>query len=195
MSVSSLQLSDIDGLCDDLARRIRVHPFTPSWVLYIDRAGKYLGMKLAAHFRCTVSGISASREGARTKAMLRPILRLLPERLAHELRRIELASGFHAVNKSRHVRFLDVSPGLEDDIAVVDDAVDSGYSMLAVLDFLEARGYDRRKIVTVAVTVTGKQPIHRPDVSLYDYLVTFPWSVGSRHYDTYLEYERRMLRS
>jgi hypoxanthine phosphoribosyltransferase len=192
VDIPSLTLRDIDNLAIDLGERITSLKYSPTHILYIDRAGQYIGLKLAEFFRCGCSGISASREGNRLKEILRPFLKLLPEWTTHYLRKVELKSGVHVANKERHVRFLNEPPAIEAFIVVVDDAVDSGYSMYSVLRFMESMGYDKRRILTAAITVTGKQRVHQPDVCIYDHLITFPWSVGSKYYDEYLRVEKRI---
>jgi hypoxanthine phosphoribosyltransferase len=189
--VPSLNLHDIDDLTNKIAERIRSLDFSPSCILYIDRAGKYIGLKLASLFCVKCFGISASREGSKVKNFVQPFLRFLPETIAHYLRKVELGSGFHSLRKSRNVKFIHSAPSKNDYIVVVDDAVDTGYSMLRVLEFLESLGYDRKNILTAVITVTGRHPVFLPDVYLYEYLITFPWSIGSRHYDEYIEFERQ----
>jgi hypoxanthine phosphoribosyltransferase len=195
VSIPTLRLIDIDNLATELGTRIRAFDFSPSCIVYIDRAGRYIGLRLADFFHCKCLGVSAARKGGRTKEIFRLFLKPLPESVTHFLRRIEVGSGFHAVNKERHVKFIGPTPGIEDYIVVVDDAVDSGYSMSSVVKFLESFGCNRKRILTTAITVAGRRPIHRPDIFIYDHLITFPWSVGSRYYDEYIEHENRNLRA
>ncbi len=62
------------------------------------------------------------------------------------------------------------------DILVVDDAVDSGTTMLAVVAALR-RAVPAARIHTAAITVTTPDPLIRPDTALYtDTLIRFPWA-------------------
>lgn len=66
-------------------------------------------------------------------------------------------------------------------VLVVDDAVDSGVTMKAVVDALRAEAPEAR-IVTAALTVTTPHPVFRPDVALFSdsVLLRFPWSLDYR---------------
>lgn len=61
-------------------------------------------------------------------------------------------------------------------ILIVDDAVDSGATMLAVKQAVES-GVQEAEIYCAAITITTDNPVFRPEVSLYqNVLIRFPWS-------------------
>lgn len=61
-------------------------------------------------------------------------------------------------------------------ILVVDDAVDSGATMQAVVGAVK-KANPAAHVVTAAVVVTTKTPVVRPDFHLYDkVLIRFPWA-------------------
>lgn len=65
-------------------------------------------------------------------------------------------------------------------ILVVDDAVDSGESLAAVLAALKALSPEAQ-IRSAAITVTTASPVASPDYSIYSrILVRFPWSKDYR---------------
>ncbi len=188
----SIRLAELPQEVERLAGHIREAGYAVSHVFYIECAGRWLGEELARRLGCSCSGVIAARKGNRLKQSLAPVLSLLPMSVAHELRRLELASGFHAATPQRGVSFSSAPPAPgAGHMAVIDDAVDSGHSMLAVLDFLERHGFPRNQIVTVALTVTGKSPVYRPMVALYDRLLTLPWSPGSQDWQAYRDWLRR----
>lgn len=62
-------------------------------------------------------------------------------------------------------------------VLLVDDAIDSGHTMQKVLAAInEIKG--ERDVKTAAITVTTKNPLVRPDYSLYNNLtlIRFPWA-------------------
>jgi len=63
-------------------------------------------------------------------------------------------------------------------ILVVDDAVDSGATLAAVVEMLGADGCNKKEVASAVLTVTTANPAARPDYTLYDNrtLLRFPWS-------------------
>jgi hypoxanthine phosphoribosyltransferase len=66
-------------------------------------------------------------------------------------------------------------------ILIVDDAVDSGVTMAAVRDAINAVANPAAGIKIAAITVTTPNPLVEPDFSLYRYvLCRFLWSLDSK---------------
>ena len=64
-----------------------------------------------------------------------------------------------------------------DYVLIVDDAVDSGYSLAHVYQYIQ-EGSDNKTIETFSVTVTRKKPIILPTYSIFNtVLIRFPWSM------------------
>ena len=64
---------------------------------------------------------------------------------------------------------------------IVDDAIDSGHSMLCVYDMIR-HVYPCSDIYTAVFTTTQKQPVCTADFSAYsDTLVRFPWSLDGKY--------------
>ncbi len=62
-------------------------------------------------------------------------------------------------------------------ILIVDDAIDSGATMKAVLDLVRKEANSACTIKTAAITVTTDTPLIQPDYILYNnVLCRFPWS-------------------
>lgn len=64
-------------------------------------------------------------------------------------------------------------------ILIVDDAVDSGATLEAVVRAIKSSAPDDADIRTAVITVTTKSPIIRPDYYIYNdnTLIRFPWSM------------------
>jgi len=67
-----------------------------------------------------------------------------------------------------------------DQVWIVDDAVDSGASMKAVVDDLSFK-INKLRIKTLSVVVTQENPIFMPDLYLFqNVLIRFPWSLDGK---------------
>ena len=64
-------------------------------------------------------------------------------------------------------------------VLIVDDAVDSGATMLAVAEALREANPEA-EIRTAAITVTTPKPLITPDYSMYKDLIRFPWSMDAK---------------
>lgn len=66
------------------------------------------------------------------------------------------------------------------DILIVDDAVDTGLTLLAVVNFLKVHTNNKVKIVSLCATLTTENPTYRPDFYLFkNKLLRFPWSLDA----------------
>ena len=71
--------------------------------------------------------------------------------------------------------------GADARILVVDDAVDSGATLLAVTDALRGYMHPDAALKSAALTVTTSRPLIQPDYLMYRHvLCRFPWSLDFR---------------
>lgn len=182
-TVIDVDLTGLGKMSRDLAKTVQKSGFKPEHILYVERAGLLVGFEMAAFFGCGISGILSRRSGSSAKSKIKLILRLLPRFVTHFLRRLELKSNIHGVKKERRISCENEMPPRGKRILLVDDALDTGHSLVAVLDFLMAHGYRRKDIRVAVLTTTGTTPVLRADFSLLDQVVcAFPWSYDSRQY-------------
>lgn len=133
--------------------------------------------------RCDVS---ARRRGTVRKSQLRlhGVTSKLPLRMRNQLRSVEhhvrVLSQMHSPPErdigcsSLAVQAIESA----ERILVVDDAVDSGQTLKAVLDLVRALGYG--EVRSAALTVTFPAPVVEPDFWLYrGVLLRFPWSMDA----------------
>lgn len=132
--------------------------------------------------------------GAKSRIKVLPmVLRHLPRPVVDRLRVAEhrlLSQRRRGRNQQQHVdsnelaqicRFLDNAPR-NATVLVVDDAVDSGVTLAAVLRRLRDQCRPDLAIRSAVVTVTLNNPLAEPDYTLYrGVLCRFPWSFDAAH--------------
>ena len=183
-SIEDVSLAKLRSYSYELALKIKESGYVPNHVLCVERAGLLVGYEIASFFNCTISGIYSSRSGHFLKSKVRIILRYLPRAVTHLLRDIEFKSKVHTIKSERSVYIESQLPPKGKKILLVDDAIDTGYSLKAVLDFLIAKGYRKDDIKTAVLTTTQNDVICRADISLFDQVsFAFPWSYDSKEYD------------
>ena len=183
-SIEDVSIAELRNYSHELALKIKESGYVPNHVLCVERAGLLVGYEIASFFNCTMSGIYSSRSGHSLKSRAKIILRYLPRTITHLLRNIEFKSKVHEIKKDRHVYIENQLPPKGNKILLVDDAIDTGYSLKAVLDFLIAKGYCKDDIKIAVLTTTQNDVICRADISLFDHVsFAFPWSYDSKEYD------------
>jgi hypoxanthine phosphoribosyltransferase len=181
--VKDVNLSKLKEHSILLAKKVHETEYIPEHVLYVERVGLFPGTEIAKFFGCPISGIAASRSGTSVKSRLKIILRYLPRPITHFLRNLEIKSNMHGIKKERNVYVANRMPPKGKKLLVVDDAIDTGNSLKAVVDFLLEREYEPKNIRKAVLTTTAEKPIYRADISLFESCFAFPWSYDSREYN------------
>ena len=183
MKIEDIGLSKLTEYSLMLAEKVSESGYVPEHVLYVERVGLFPGHEIANHFNCGISGIHSSRSGTSIKSTAKSFLRYLPRPVTHLLRNFEFKSNVHGVKKERNVTIESEFPPIEKRVLVVDDAIDTGYSMKAVVDFLIENGYAEDKITTAVLITTQENPLWKANISLFNQTsFSFPWSYDSREY-------------
>jgi hypoxanthine phosphoribosyltransferase len=166
-----------------LAERVQQSGFKPDVLLYVETAGLHVAYPMRSVFSCPVSGIVAKRKGQTLKADLKIVLRHLPRPLTHSLRTMELKSQIHRVNKNRQISCECEPFPADGHLLIVDDAVDTGYTLFQIHQYLWSQGIRTERIKTAALTQTLSDPIVKPDFVLFrNTILTFPWSCDSQQF-------------
>lgn len=190
--IDIVNLEKLKVFSNKLAKKVKNSDFNPEHILYIERAGLFIAREIANSLNCNISGIYASRRGSSIKSKINIILRCLPKRITDFLRRIEEQSNLRGAQKERNVYMKGNLPPYDKNILIVDDAIDTGYSILAVIDFLVSRGYQKSKIRAAVITTTRNNPEYHTDFSLfYNTSFAFPWSYTSKEYKLCWEMHKR----
>ena len=183
LSIKSLAAESRE-LAEDIGKT-----YQPDLVIYIARGGYLIGEEMAVYFQVPLVGIHAEREGGGLKDKVAPILRLLPSWLTKILREMELSSGVHKVKTERHVYwdeadFKRVKKQGITNILLVDDSVDTGYSMAQVKNKVQEDFGDVVTVKTAAINVwTKSEAICPTDYRSYtDTIIATPMSKDSQEY-------------
>ena len=136
--------------------------------------------------KCSVSYLRASRSKVATegKGWRSFIVPYIPTVFANIMRKIEsLCREFiYVVKKTTAHRHLQVSSDCllaingSKVICIIDDAIDTGSSMLHVSELVSKQNRDA-VVITAVITQTFSDPLVVPNVALYhNVLIRFPWS-------------------
>lgn len=186
-----LEIRDIQRLSIQLAKKVDKEP---ELVAFIAKGSFLIGKTIADYFNTPLLEISAVRLGNKMKAVLHPVLRLLPRRIKLWLRRMELKSGIHEKNSQRDAT-INAPTGLLkkcQTILLVDDSVDTGHTIISAKEkLLEEFPTAEVLIASFFVQEASKKRV-TVDYTLWENRIfSAPWSNDSREHEKYIaEYHR-----
>ena len=181
--IKDINLEQIEEYSLHLAHKVGNSGWIPDHILYVERAGLFIGHAVSDYFDCSISGIYCGRTGTFFKSKIKIVLRLLPRVVTHLLREIEIKSKIHSMYEDRKVYIEGLYPPQDKNLLIVDDAIDTGYSAENIFSFLLGNGYHKEQIKIAVLTNTYRDSACRADISLFDQVkFAFPWSYDSREY-------------
>lgn len=176
--VITLRSSQFTNACGRLQLAIEADGFSPDAVLAIARDGVFVAELMfqgVPHFNVRLSRPSTSLKGA----LFRRIVKLLPLWLLNRLRIWESNRLEHRQRSAEKNLEIPALPDLSAyrRVLVVDDAVDSGTTLAAVMRSV-AGNYPDMELRSAAITVTTRHPVMQPTYALYRdlTLIRFPWA-------------------
>lgn len=189
MKVITITHEEFADMCSLLASRVADAGMTPDVIIGIKRGGSYVADRLCPYFPCAKrADVEMRRHSTKIKShkIIRTILRCLPHLLLNVARIIEsyctryrpLAGRIGEISLPEDVSDL-LSYGPRR-VLVVDDAIDSGATMVNVVGQLK-RLYPHCDISIGVITVTTPHPAIDADFRLYhdSTLIRFPWATDS----------------
>lgn len=183
MRVITVDNEKFGTLCTRLLYEVRSSGYEFDTVVAIARGGVKVAERIFGSRFYTVTG---QRSGTPLKRLLKPIISLLPRKVTSFLRIAEARLlgacnhfGSHKVAKTIEidVRLRSVLSEKNHRILIVDDAADSGETLLKVVESLRAFG-EGNEIRTAVITSTRKNQLISPDYTIYrdGTLIRFPWA-------------------
>lgn len=153
-------------------------PLTESAYRYLREKEFYVSI---GSLKCQRPSTSVKKSNTKIKALLKSCLPLLPKYVKNKLRVLEHSVLSRRRKADREIKRESIPDNLNDyDLVIlIDDAVDSGYSLSYVVDYIKNK-YGVTP-VTCVVTSTQSDPVLKADLSLYaNVLVRFPWSLDAK---------------
>jgi hypoxanthine phosphoribosyltransferase len=182
--IKDISLSQAKDYSFRLAHKVSSSGWIPDHILYVERAGLFIGHVVSRYFDCIISGIYCGRSGNSLKSNMKIIFRLLPRTVTHLLREIERKSNIHSIYEDRNVYIEGLYPPQGKNLLIVDDAIDTGHSAKEILSFLLSCGYLKEQIKIAVLINTYRNSECWADISLFDQVkFAFPWSYDSREYN------------
>lgn len=187
----TLSIQDVAIESKKLAREFeKKYQCSPDVIVFIAKGGYLIGKLAAEYFDIPLLEIKAQRSGGVIKNFLAPLIKYIPSKIKRYLRDRELSLGIHAKKTDRNILFYDRQIPKQHNwgkIFLVDDSIDTGYTIKACSDYL------KKKFPHAIVYVGGlnvwqqSTSIIQTDCALmYDTAIQGPWSVDSAEYRKYI---------
>ncbi len=160
-------------------------------VIFIARGSYLIGKDLADLNNVPLLEIFARRKGGKLKKVISPLLKIIPKRVKNILRKKEFNSNYHEKNNERHITFDEKQWGKyknKANILLVDDSVDTGYSIKYAKEEIER--FFKSSIVKVAAINYFEKSKKIVDTDFYLYsekMLLGPWSNDSKENKDYLK--------
>jgi len=195
MKVINLLGDDFSAACKRLACIVDADHFNPDLVVGIRTGGSYVGKEVYQHLTAAQTerpiryiDVKLQRSGTAKKEnkVLSRLLQTMPRFVCDSLRILESLYREHQRKKQKTLRRKG-EIALDEPIAtflseekrntlIVDDAIDTGFTVQSVVDFLKSQYSAEIKVAVI--TSTMKEPLCVPDYFLFNNrtLIRFPWS-------------------
>jgi hypoxanthine phosphoribosyltransferase len=182
MPVSSstpvVSLTELSELIQRLSEKVRAAGFQPDVLVYIETGARLPAWELCRELGVGAIPVVARRRGHALKRWMAPLARLLPRSIMDAMRRAEERSGVHA-RTGRRVVFPVAYDFRNKAILLVDDAADTGGTLVAVRQELVQRGADVARLRTAVLAATTPAGRARVDFYMLDRNSVLPWSSDS----------------
>ncbi|MCR4903885.1 MAG: phosphoribosyltransferase [Butyrivibrio sp.] len=189
--VSFKSSAEVERDCKLWAAEIELD-YKPDLIVFIAKSGFLFAKPLAEHFGCSIVDVIASREDNKVKDYLKSIIPWMPRcLLAFLLKRRVSKPNYH--KKSNRIvkgtiRFDKIGLDKYDKILLVDDSVDTGWSLLKVQEYLNVNGaYGKYKTASYCVLSESENRIKVDFCRYKDQIVITSTSRYSSEYQKFLD--------
>ena len=136
IAVCSKSMEEIRVDCEKWAKEIK-RDYKPDLIIFIAKSGFLFAEPMAKVMGCDLADILAFREASEKKDKLKKIIRLAPEKLVLQIIKSPLMYRFNERKTKRNVcitkKFEKETKKEHRRILIVDDSVDTGWSLQSVL--------------------------------------------------------------
>lgn len=158
-------------------------------IIFVEKGAFYIGKYLSEESRKPLLSISATRKGNGLKKFIKPILKIIPQKIQIYLRKKEMESNYHKKKSERIISFdKNIWKGFKDkkNILLVDDSIDTGNSIEQVYNAIKS--YYKDSNVEVAVFNCMDKATFKPKFTLYkNTMINGPWSSDSKYNKHFME--------
>jgi len=161
----------------------KINPdFSPEIVVGIKTAGDVVGKIVYETFlelnkNPHYESIKFQRSTTNIKdKYLRDLLKKLPEKILHVLRKIEFNIYIKFSSSSKKSNSLKKSDKSGKKILLVDDSVDTGRTIVKAKNYLLNK-YSNADIRVFSIAQTTVDPVDYPDYVIYNEMIIGPWSI------------------
>ena len=189
MKYIELSSKNIEEKSKDLYKIINEN-YDYDLVIFVAKGSYTIGKKLSEIKSCPLLEIKATRKGNKLKKIISPILKLIPKNIKMYLRNKEVESNVHEKDIERNVIYdKNIWDKYKDykKIILVDDSVDTGYSIKACQK--EIINYFSNAIVKVAAFnyFEKSESVVKVDYYLFkNTMLNGPWSNDSKYHKEFL---------
>lgn len=195
MNYIELSIKDLEKKCTDWAVEI-ASQYQPDLLIYVAKAGYLVAKPMQEIYKVPLVGISATREGNSLKEFVGPLVSHLPNFIRNLLISVELKSGTHQKNTERRIKYHEGLKAVKmqriGKILIIDDSVDTGYSMRQVANSIRSI-FPSADVKIAALNVWDKsESVIHTDYALYrNTIIKAPMSKDSVEYKKFVDiYEK-----
>jgi hypoxanthine phosphoribosyltransferase len=182
--VIDITLEELDGLTTTLLKQMRSSCFEPDVIIFIETGARLLASCLHESTGIPTHPLKIQRSGTSSKTRISSLLGHFPVILQNFLRRAERKLNLYSSN----VRRIAEAPAIDlscKKILILDDAADSGQSLITAKKWAIDNGGDETEIKVATVAVTQPKAMEIVDFWIHNQLCRFPWSSDSRQRDEF----------
>jgi len=187
MRFIELSSKDVEKTSREWAENV-FKEYRPDLIIYLARAGYIFAKPMAESIDVPLLGVGAVRSGNGFKEKIAPIMVYCPRLVKNAIAALEIKLGVHKRKTERKVSF---HPSINDlqkeafrKVLIVDDAVDTGYSMKEAVEKTR-EAFPQAEIRTMCMNLSCKEEdcvIHVDYVLMHEVIMKTPFSKDSKEY-------------
>lgn len=186
-----IKISEIDDLAKILSDKVKIDNYHPDNLIYVEKAGLLLGMAISKFMPfIKIIPCEAHRQLSKTKKNNSTLLSKMPDWFIILLRKFEVNFKLYKNKKKRYLEIKGIINPAENYL-IVDDSLDTGYTINELVDKLLQLGVERKNIKIAVINVLSMpklRPVILPDYYIYKNIhIQYPWSADSIEYKKYQE--------
>lgn len=194
MNYVELSSKDVENKTIELYDKILSSNYKFDLVIFVAKGAYTIGKKLSELGNCPLLEIRATRKGNNLKKIVSPFLKLIPKKIKMYLRSKEVRSNVHDNNTERNIIYdneIWEKYKNSKNIILVDDSVDTGYSIRACKEEIEKFFPDSN--IKVAAFNYFEKSIDIINIDYYIFkenMMNGPWSNDSKYHSEFIrEYD------